>query len=130
MGPTPPASSGNGSSPDEYSGIDPELMEQFIASLEQARKVIGEETARILNALSSAGADRSAALRIREIEGRPEQEIPRLCGRNQMIQESDSPADRAPAPPNDPAFDQPPIAGKDGGLLPFKELAKDPKPTG
>ncbi|MFI6450749.1 hypothetical protein ACIBF6_04285 [Streptosporangium amethystogenes] len=73
-------------------------MEQFIASLEQARKVIGEETARILNALSSAGADRSAALRIREIEGWLEQEIPRLRKRNQMIQESDSLADWAPGP--------------------------------
>jgi len=30
-------------------------------------------------------------------------------------------------PPDDPAFSRPPITGKDGNLLPFDKLAKDPK---
>ncbi|WP_440097794.1 hypothetical protein [Streptosporangium sp. H16] len=64
-------------------------MERFIASLEQARKVVGEELSGILRALSSVDADRSAALRIREIEGWLDQEIPRLRRRNQLIQEPD-----------------------------------------
>lgn len=89
MGSTPPASSENGSSSDEYSGINPELMERFIASLEQARRTLGEELPRILNALSSVDADRSAALRIHEVEGWLDQEIPRLRRRNQLIQEPD-----------------------------------------
>ncbi len=89
MGPTPPASSENGSSSDEYSGINPELMERFIAALEQARKVVGEELSAVLRLLSSVDVDRSAALLIREIEGWLDQEIPRLRRRNQLIQEPD-----------------------------------------
>ncbi|MEV4377620.1 hypothetical protein [Streptosporangium sp. NPDC049644] len=100
-------------------------MEQFIASLEQARKVIGEETERILNALSAAGADRSAALRIREIEGWLEQEIPRLRRRNQMIQEPGSLTGWAPGLTGlgltgpGPLGLAPPPGG--GGLMAFDE---------
>ncbi|MFF3436812.1 hypothetical protein [Streptosporangium sp. NPDC002721] len=64
-------------------------MERFITSLEQARKTLGEQIPRILNMLSSADVDRSAALGIREIEGWLDEEIPRLRRRNQLIQEPD-----------------------------------------
>ncbi|WP_030909963.1 hypothetical protein [Streptosporangium amethystogenes] len=93
-------------------------MEQFIASLEQARKVIGEETARVLNLLSSVDADRSAALPIREIEGWLDQEIPRLRKRNQMIQESDSLADWAPGLTG---LGPPGPTPSPGGLMAFDE---------
>lgn len=119
MGPTPPASSENGSSPGEYSGINPELMERFIASLEQARKVVGEEISAILRALSSVDADRSAALRIREIEGWLDQEIPRLRRRNQLIQEPDLLNDWA-AGPGPPGLTPGPGGG---GLTAFDERA-------
>jgi len=98
MRPNSPVSSGNGSSPDEYSGINPELMERFIASLEQARKVMGEQLPAILRLLASADVDRSAALRIREIEDWLDQEIPRLRRRNQLIQEPDLLTGWAPSP--------------------------------
>ncbi|MER6829991.1 hypothetical protein ABT352_28680 [Streptosporangium sp. NPDC000563] len=72
-------------------------MEQFIASLEHARKVIGEQLPAILRLLSSVDADRSAALPIREIEGWLDQEIPRLRRRNQLIQEPDLLTNWAPS---------------------------------
>ncbi|MEV4747091.1 hypothetical protein AB0K21_12035 [Streptosporangium sp. NPDC049248] len=89
-------------------------MEQFIASLEQARKILDEGIPRILTALSAVDADRSAVLRFREVEGWLDEEIPRLRRRNQMIQETDSLPDWTAGPPG-------PGSPGAGGLLAFDE---------
>ncbi|MEU4832717.1 hypothetical protein [Streptosporangium sp. NPDC023615] len=60
-------------------------MESFIASMEQARRVLGEQIPAISRALSSVDVDRSGITRLRETENWLEREIPRLRGRNEMI---------------------------------------------
>ncbi|MFB9674256.1 hypothetical protein [Streptosporangium vulgare] len=97
-------------------------MERFIASLEQARKTLGEQLPKILSALSSVDADRSAALPIREIEGWLDQEIPRLRRRNQLIQEPDLLKDWGAGPAGPGPLGLAPGPGG-GGFTAFDEKA-------
>lgn len=92
MGPLPPDASGNGSYPDSFSGIDPELMARFVTLMERAREVVDEETTRILAALSAADVDRTRALQCREVVGWLDREIPELRRRGEMIRKAEADA--------------------------------------
>lgn len=76
-----------GAHPGDFSGIDPGLMAQFIALMEGARKVMGEQIPAILSELAVVDADRATMLRSRQAEGWTGRQLPMLRGRHQKISE-------------------------------------------
>ncbi|MBG0817426.1 hypothetical protein [Planomonospora sp. ID82291] len=96
MGPEPPGTSGSGVSSDAFSGIDPESMARFIASMERARETLGAGIPRIVSALEAVDVDRSAVAQLREAEGWVAEQLPELRRRNDLIRKGEQAADWAP----------------------------------
>ncbi|MER6177936.1 hypothetical protein [Streptosporangium sp. NPDC001681] len=78
-------SSGTGPLSPDFAGIDPELMQGFIAALERGRDVIGEQTERIRQLLATAEVPAVGLLPIREIDGWVSDELLGLRKRLQTI---------------------------------------------
>ncbi|MGC5013978.1 hypothetical protein ACLQ2R_24720 [Streptosporangium sp. DT93] len=94
-------------------------METFIASMEQARRILREQIPAVSRALSAADVDRSRIPHLREIENWLEEEIPRLRGRNEMIRAAELAA-RWDIGANGPGSWGVPSPGG-GGLVAFDE---------
>ncbi|WP_285776223.1 hypothetical protein [Microtetraspora sp. NBRC 13810] len=69
----------------DLSGIDPALMEQFIAAVERAHGVIGEQSATLRRELDRVSADASALTPLKEIEDWVGRQLPELRARHQTI---------------------------------------------
>ncbi|GAA3443279.1 hypothetical protein Pve01_27580 [Planomonospora venezuelensis] len=75
---TPSVPPGTGPLAPEFSGIDPALMNGFIAELEQAGQVIAEQAENIRRELTAVDLPAAGLAPIREIGGWTEQQLPRL----------------------------------------------------
>ncbi|GAB2445457.1 hypothetical protein GCM10027187_08400 [Streptosporangium sandarakinum] len=82
--------SGTGPLSPDFSGIDPDLMQGFVAALERGRDVIGEQSERIRQLLATAQVPAAGLQPIREIKGWIDDELPELRKRNETIKASDA----------------------------------------
>lgn len=80
----PPVPPGTGPLSPDFSGMNPALMAEFIALLEQAHAVLREETGAILAELARAGADRTRMLRVQDVANWVGQQLPDLRRRAEL----------------------------------------------
>jgi hypothetical protein len=96
MGPQPP---GAGPLSPDFTGINPELMQDFISSLERGRDVMAEQIEGIRRALTAADVPTARLQQLKEIEGWIDDQLPQLRKRHQIIKRPV--AAWAPGGPND-----------------------------
>ncbi|QYC44754.1 hypothetical protein Nocox_35975 [Nonomuraea coxensis DSM 45129] len=82
MSPTPP---GKGPLDPRLSGIDPALMDAFIAAMTRAHAQLGGQAQAIREALARVGVGAAALAPIKEIEDWAGDQLPRLRVRNELI---------------------------------------------
>lgn len=112
--PVPP---GTGPLSPDFSGLDPEAMERFIAELTRGRGVIGENAEAIRREIAALGIPMSALNRIREIEDWIDERLPELRRRNRLARETSKWPGWAPLPTGLAAYDE-------QGLLPAAEARR------
>lgn len=76
---------GTGPVSPDFTGMDPELMDRFIAAMEQARDVIGENMAAIRQVFVANGMSTVPLGPIDEVEAWIGEQVPELRRRNQMV---------------------------------------------
>ncbi|WP_031164230.1 hypothetical protein [Streptosporangium roseum] len=86
MGETPAVMPGTGPLAPEFNGIDPALMNDFIADLERAGKAIAEYGEAIRRELAAVDLSAPGIASIREIGGWAEEQLPRLRQRMETIE--------------------------------------------
>ncbi|MEV7010508.1 DUF6571 family protein [Streptosporangium sp. NPDC051022] len=81
--------SGTGPLSPDFTGIDPDLMRGFITGLERGRDVIGEQSERIRQLLTTAEVSAAGLRPIKEIEDWIDGRLPELRKRQETIQASE-----------------------------------------